>query len=194
MIGTVQSKEVSVPTETYSHFTFFIMQIMIRLKQKYLLSKVMLLAIILPCLLTQSFAQSANKKDSLSNKIENAEQINPTTVQLIFTDKHRLTIDFYGENIFRAFEDTSGGIVRNPEALPPPNILVENPRRPAGQLTINDGSNNVTIASAKIIIEIDKHTSLFKVINKVTKKVVLEMLQPVEFGAGKVTLVLKENP
>ena len=74
-------------------------------------------------------------------------------MQLIFTDKHRLTIDFYGENIFRAFEDTSGGIVRNPEALPPANILVENPRRPAGQLTINDGSNNVTIASAKIIIE-----------------------------------------
>ncbi|MEO7834120.1 MAG: TIM-barrel domain-containing protein, partial [Ginsengibacter sp.] len=167
---------------------------MIRLKQNYVLSKVMLTAIISFCLLTQSFAQNRQKKDALSNKVESAEQINPTTVQLIFTDKHRLTIDFYGENIFRVFEDTSGGIVRKPEALPPANILVENPRRAAGQLTINDDANKITIASAKVSIEIDKNTSLFKVINNATKKVVLETLKPVEFGEGKVTLVLKENP
>ncbi len=79
------------------------MQTMIRLKLNYVLSKVMLTAIISSCLLTQSFAQNGQKKDALLNKIEGAEQINPTTVQLIFTDKHRLTIDFYGENIFRAF-------------------------------------------------------------------------------------------
>ena len=167
---------------------------MIHLKQKYLLSKVMLLAIILSCVFTEAFAQSGEKTVPLSNKIEGAEQINPTTVQLIFTDKHRLTIDFYGENIFRVFEDTSGGIIRKPESTPPANILVENPRRPVGQLTINDNSNNITIASNKISIEIDKNTSLFKVINNATHKVALEMLKPVEFGDGKVTLVLKENP
>ena len=105
---------------------------MIRLKQKYMLSKVLLLAIMLFCFFTHSDAQSGQKKDALSNKIESAEQINPTTVQLIFTDKHRLTIDFYGDNIFRAFEDTSGGIIRKPESTPPANILVENPRRPVG--------------------------------------------------------------
>ncbi|MEO6844818.1 MAG: TIM-barrel domain-containing protein, partial [Ginsengibacter sp.] len=167
---------------------------MIRLKLNYALSKVSLIVIMLSCFFTQAFAQSGQKKDSLSNKIEGAEQINPTTVQLIFTDKHRLTIDFYGENIFRVFEDISGGIIRKPESTPPANILVENPRRPVGQLTINDGTNNITIASNKISIEIDKNTSLFKVINNATHKVALEMLKPVEFGDGKVTLVLKENP
>ncbi len=119
---------------------------------------------------------------------------NPTTVQLIFTDKHRLTIDFYGENIFRVFEDTAGGIIRKPESSPSANILVENPRKPVSQLAIKDAANNITISSTKISLEINKNTSLFKVINKATHKVVLETLKPVEFGEGKVMLVLKENP
>ena len=167
---------------------------MIRLNQSYLLSKVILIAVTSSCLLTQSFAQTGQEKDSLSSTIKSVEQINPTTVQLIFTDKHRLSIDFYGENIFRAFEDTSGGIIREPESMPPAHILVENPRRPVNQLKINDEANKVTILSAKISIEIDKNTSLFKVMNNVTKKVAFEMLKPVEFAKGKVTLVLKENP
>jgi len=167
---------------------------MIRLKQNYLLSRVMLLAIILSFVFTQAVAQSGEQIVPLSNKIESADQINPTTVQLIFTDKHRVTIDFYGENIFRVFEDPSGGIIRKPESAPPANILVENPRRPVGQLTITDDASEITIASAKVAIEIDKNNSLFKVINNATHKVALEMLKPVEFGGGKVSLVLKENP
>ena len=167
---------------------------MIRLNQSYLLSKVILIAVTSSCLLTQSFAQTGQEKDSLSSTIKSVEQINPTTVQLIFTDKHRLSIDFYGENIFRAFEDTAGGIIREPESMPPAHILDENPRRPVNQLKINDDASKVTIVSAKISIEIDKNTSLFKVMNNVTKKVAFEMLKPVEFKEGKVTLVLKENP
>ncbi|MEO8112590.1 MAG: TIM-barrel domain-containing protein, partial [Ginsengibacter sp.] len=163
------------------------------LKQSFLLSKGMLLSLILFCLSRQGVAQSGQKMDALSHKINAAEQINPTTVQLVFTDKHRLTIDFYGENIFRVFEDTSGGIIRKPEAMPPANILAENPRRNVGELTVLDDANKITITSAKISIAIDKNTSLFKVINNATKKVALEMLKPVEFGDGKVTLVLKEN-
>ena len=167
---------------------------MIRLQQNYLLSKAFILLIMLACFFNQAIAQSGEKVAPLSNKIEGAKQINPTTVQLIFTDRHRLTIDFYGENIFRVFEDTSGGIVRKPESKPPATILIQNPRKPVGQLKINDDANKVTIASANISIEIDKNTSLFKVVNNLTKKVAVEMLKPVEFDQGKVTLVLKENP
>lgn len=167
---------------------------MIRSKQNIPLAKILLIVIILPCFFTQVVAQPGPNKDSISYRIENVEQINPTTVQLIFTDMHRLTIDFYGENIFRVFEDTSGGIIRKPESVPPANILVENPRRPVGQLEIKNNGNNVTIASSKISIEINKNTSLLKVINKATKKVAVEMQKPVAFGEGKVTLVLKENP
>jgi alpha-glucosidase (family GH31 glycosyl hydrolase) len=167
---------------------------MVRLKQNYLLSEVMLFVIMFSCFLNQAVAQSDQRTTPLSYKIEGAEQINPTTVQLIFKDKQRLTIDFYGENIFRAFEDTSGNVIRQPESMPPTNILVENPRRNVGQLTVNNADGKVTIASSKISIEIDKNTSLIKVINKANQKIALEMLKPVEFGKGKVTLVLKENP
>jgi hypothetical protein len=167
---------------------------MIRSKQISMLSKVMLLAFISSCFLSQASAQFGEKKDSLSHRIEGAEQINPTTVQLIFSDKQRLTIDFYGENIFRFFEDTSGGIVRDPVAMPPANILVENPRRPVGRLLLANDANKVMIVSGKVSIEINKNTSLFKVTNNATKKVVMEMLKTVEFGNGKVSIVLKENP
>ena len=166
---------------------------MIRSKQISMLPKVIVLAIIWCCFLSQAFAQSGEQKDSLSHRIEGAEQINATTVQLIFSDKQRLTIDFYGENIFRVFKDTSGGIVRDPVAMPPAHILVENPRRPVGPLLVADDASKVMIVSGKVSIEISKNTSLFKITNNATKKVVMEMLKPVEFGDGKVTLVFKEN-
>lgn len=62
-------------------------------------------------------------------KIVSAKQINPTTVEVLFADNHRMTIDFYGENIFRLFQDNSGGILRAPEAKPEAEILVKNPCR-----------------------------------------------------------------
>ncbi len=163
-------------------------------KKFFQLSKVMRITIILSCLFGQAIAQTDRKTDSVSHKIEAAEQINPTTVQLIFTDNHRLTIDFYGENIFRVFEDISGGIIAQPESTPPANILFENPRKPVGQLTLNNDVIKITIASAKISVEIDKNTSLIKVIDKATNKTALETLKPVAFDDGKVTLVLKETP
>ncbi|MBQ5895316.1 MAG: hypothetical protein IIW75_01960, partial [Bacteroidaceae bacterium] len=60
------------------------------------------------------------------------EKINPTTVELRLNDGHRVTIDFYGDNIFRMFRDINGGIVRDPqpmEGYPDAQILVDNPRR-----------------------------------------------------------------
>ena len=159
-------------------------------QKKYLVSKFFLLLILIIPNRSKVLAQ---EKAPISNKITAIEKINPSTVQLLFTDGHRLTIDFYGENIFRVFEDTSEGIVRNPEAIPPANILVENPRKDVNNITIQNAVNVVSVATAKISIEIDKNTSLFKVINKKTKKTVLETIKPVDFKDGKVTVVLKEN-
>jgi hypothetical protein len=132
--------------------------------------------------------------DSISTRIIAAEKINPTTIQLVFADKHRMTIDFYGENIFRVFEDTSGGIIRRPAANPPAEILVNNPRKSVSTLTLDSAADEITIASSKIAVLIDRKTSLFKVENKLTGKVVLAMQNPIKFEAGKVKLVLKENP
>lgn len=135
----------------------------------------------------------AQEKNPLSTVIVSAEKINPTTAQLVYTDGHRLTIDFYGENIFRIFEDTTGGIVRNPDAMPPASILVENPRRQVGYILLADDANKCTISSTKISIEIDKNNSLLKVINTITKKIALQTLKPVSFANSKTTLVLQEG-
>ena len=120
---------------------------MIRLRRNYLPLKVMLLATILK--FSIGFAQSGPINDTLSHSIESAEQINPTTFELVFSDKQRLTIDFYGENIFRVFEDNFGGIIRNPEASPPASILVDNPRKLISGLTLTENAHNIIISSAK---------------------------------------------
>ena len=65
----------------------------------------------------------------VSATISKAEKINPTTVELTYADGKMLTLDFYGENIFRLFRDDNGGIIRDPQATPPAKILVDDARR-----------------------------------------------------------------
>ena len=40
-----------------------------------------------------------------SNPIKNVAKINPTTVEVTYADGKQLTVDFYGDNIFRLFRD-----------------------------------------------------------------------------------------
>ncbi|MCK3684519.1 hypothetical protein [Maribellus sp. YY47] len=40
-----------------------------------------------------------------------------------------MLIDFYGNNIFRMLQDNSGKEMRVPQAEPPAEILVKNPRK-----------------------------------------------------------------
>lgn len=55
--------------------------------------------------------QAIQKTDNISvemqqgKKIISVKQINPTTIELLFTDSQRMSFDFYGENIFRIFQD-----------------------------------------------------------------------------------------
>lgn len=128
------------------------------------------------------------------NKIIGAKKINPTTIEVLFADNQRMTLDFYGENIFRVFQDNGGGILRDPEAKPEAQILVNNPRKGLSKLNLNEDGNLVTVTTGKIQLQLDKNTSLLKVTNLATNKVVMEEVEPVVFGKGKVTVTLKENP
>ena len=127
-------------------------------------------------------------------KIIGAKKINPTTVELLLADNQRMTLDFYGENIFRVFQDNAGGIIRDPEAKPEAQILVNNPRKPLSKLNLDVDNNLVTITTGKVMLQWDKKTSLLKVTDLATNKVVIEETEPVAFGKGKVTVTLKENP
>lgn len=122
-----------------------------------------------------------------------AKKINDTTVELLLSDNQRLTFDFYGENIFRLFQDNSGGFIRDPEATPAAKILVENPRRPLSKLRVEDQNNQITISTAKIVVQVDKQSARLKIINQTTKAVVLEEISAIQFEKEKVSLTLKEN-
>ena len=165
-----------------------------KLKQK----RVLLLALTLP-LLSPLTMQGIQKTDvcleiQQDKKIVRAKQINPTTVELLFSDNQRMTFDFYGENIFRIFQDNNGGIIRDPEAKPEAQILVDNPRKPIAPLTVKEDGNIISISTKDIKLELDKNTSLLKVTNLKTNTVALEEVKPVVFEKGKTILTLKENP
>lgn len=133
------------------------------------------------------------KASAPTEQIISAKQINPTTVELLLSNNQRLTFDFYGEHIFRLFQDNNGGFIRDPEAKPEAKILVDNPRRPVAKLVVKDENNQITIATEQITISIDKSTTLFKVVNQASKAVVLEETAPIQFEKNQVALSLKEN-
>ena len=136
----------------------------------------------------------AQKNIAPTQQVLSAKKINPTTVELTLSGNLRMTLDFYGGNIFRLFLDSSDGYVRNPEAKPPAQILADNPRKQVKALNLSDGASKISISTNLINIEIDKQTSALKLINGHTKKVVLETAAPVLFDKENVTLSLKEDP
>jgi alpha-glucosidase (family GH31 glycosyl hydrolase) len=127
-------------------------------------------------------------------KITGARKINSTTVEVSFTNNRKLTLDFYGENIFRLFRDNVGGIVRNPESEPEASILVDNPRKPLSKLELNDDGVSISIFTGKINVLFDKNASLLKIVNSLNGAVVVEEINPALFEPEKVTLTLKEDP
>lgn len=129
-----------------------------------------------------------------SGRIVGAKQINPTAVEVIFSDNRRMTLDFYGENIFRVFQDNQGGIVRAPQAKPMAQILVDNPRKALAVLRLEEDNSFVTLTTEKIKVQLDKQTSLLKVTNLATGAVVVEEAEAALFEKDKVTLTLKEHP
>lgn len=144
-----------------------------------------------------SVAQSVkelNANTQAVREITAAKQINPTAVEVIFADNQRMVIDFYGENIFRLFQDNQGGIIRDPQAKPEAQILVDIPRKPVALLKINETGDVVSIETSGVQIQLDKHTSLLKVVNLKTRAVAFEEAAPMLFGKEKVSLFLKENP
>lgn len=122
-----------------------------------------------------------------------AVKINPTTVEVAFGDE-RMTLDFYGDNIFRLFQDNTGGVIRDPEARPEARILVENPRRKVSALDVEDKADAVVVSTPCIEVAVDKATRLMRVTDRESGRTVVEQVAPVEFGDGRVTVVLGEEP
>ena len=120
--------------------------------------------------------------------VKSARQINPTTIEVLYQDGKMLTLDFYGANIVRLFRDDQGGILRDPVASPPAQILVDNARRYPGSVVLQDGAQAVTATTDKVALSINKSTGLLTLTNRSTGEVVVQELLPAQLGEKSTTL------
>ena len=125
--------------------------------------------------------------------IASAEKINPTTVEIVYTDGHRLTIDFYADQIARFFRDDHGGILRDPQATPPASILCDGPRRAVLQLDVRTTPDEVNITTSRMSLSIDRATGLLSAVDRRTGLKAMESAAPLSFDKSSTTLTLKER-
>ncbi|MDO5571273.1 MAG: glycoside hydrolase family 31 protein [Bacteroidales bacterium] len=142
------------------------------------------------CALVQ---QNASDEVYQNQKIKSVSKINPTSVEVIFEDNNNMIIDFYGENIFRIFQDNNGGVVRDPQAFPPAKILVDNARKSVADVVIVDNGAEVSIKSNKVEIKINKETSLINVVNLENNKVAVSQKKPFSFENKNTSFAFQEN-
>lgn len=136
-------------------------------------------------------ASAAASTTSAQSPIKSAAKINPTTVELTYADGKQLTIDFYGDNIFRLFRDDNGGVVRDPQATPAAKILVDDARRAPMVVDLRQNDKAITVATQRISVSFDKQTGLMNVINTQSGETVVESLLPVSFDKTSTTLTFK---
>ena len=100
-----------------------------------------------------------------ASAISGVNQLNATTFEVRYQNGQVLTIDFYGENIFRLFQDNKGGKVRNPQAQPPAQILVNNPRKSVEHINLTKDNGYYIIATPKVQLRLNATSGLLSVLN-----------------------------
>ena len=131
--------------------------------------------------------------DSLQS-VKEVRQLNQRAFEVVYNDGTMMTIDFYGNGIFRMFRDVQGGILRNPEAMPPAEILVKNPRRSVTQINMQEQTAGVvSISSWTVRIDIDKSTGLFSIFNK-QQQAVVRQVQSLSLSSKGYDLRLSMQP
>lgn len=124
---------------------FYLFELLIEIRKPMKRKNLFLLAAI-STLLSIPYPGHADTGNTQSgNKVQDVRKINPTTAEVLFDNGNICTIDFYSEDIFRIFQDNAGGIVRDPQAMPPARILVEDPRTEPGQVILFHDENYLDV-------------------------------------------------
>ncbi len=126
--------------------------------------------------------------------IKQVSRLNPTTVEVCYDNGQRLTVDFYGDNIFRLFRDDAGGILRAPSAEPPASILVNNPRRDVHSLNVRHEGGTYDVETPAVRLSLNATSGLMTVTDLGTGETVVQEEKPVEMSNGKTTLTFKAQP
>ncbi|WP_215223053.1 TIM-barrel domain-containing protein [Echinicola shivajiensis] len=147
---------------------------------------------------TPIIAQESTKNPAVQGdqdiRIVDAKKLNNSTIDISLSNQHKMLVDFYGDHIFRLFQDNSGKELRAPEAEPEAQILVDNPRKDLGQVSLSLGEEEVIITTDKIKLSINKSTLLFNINNLETQALIVESLEPIKFEKDQVSIRLRENP
>ena len=145
-------------------------------------------------LLLGTLVAAAPALATTANDVTGIRRINNTTAEVMLSDGHTLTVDFYGPSIFRLFQDNSGGIVRDPEASPEAKILTNNPRRDVGKLTVSSDDQKVSVSTANVRVDFAKKGALVTVTDLRRQHTVVSQTEPTLFERGKTTLTLSQQP
>lgn len=128
--------------------------------------------------------------------VKEVRRLNKQAVEVVYHDGKVVTIDFYGPNIFRLFRDDNGGIVRNPEAMPPADILVGNAREDI-EIEVVDTDSEIIVTNDTL--DVRSQESCMVKINKATGLLtfwqcvdVVSLAAPIEFKKGGYDLRLSE--
>lgn len=162
-------------------------------EKRDLLLKIPIVVVCFLCFCFDGFSQqpSSEAHTNMPVGVFSANKTNETTITFTLSDKNKIILDFYAPNIFRLFSDQKDSNLRDPDANPPAKILVDNPRKKVENLTLSEEKAYFQLTTEKIIFQINKANSLFKIIDRRTNALVVEEAASVEFGT---TLRLKEHP
>ena len=154
---------------------------------------------ILPLLIGQkpAIAQTKHSGQEVRQPIQTvitARKASPTVVEITLSGNRRMIMDFYGEEVFRLFQDNSKTVMKDPEAQPAASILVDNPRRKVSKLLVDSRGGKITVSTAKISVEADKETGLLRITNLTNHKVVFEQAAPTRFETANVSFSVKDHP
>lgn len=154
------------------------------------------LSLLIPSLppVASALAPAKNSAEIPAGAIADVIQINPTTVEVRFTDGTRMSVDFYADNIFRLFRDDKGGIIRNPSATPPAEILTATPRASVSSLQIERGATDIAIVTPAVRLSWDKASGMLAVSDLRRNKQVLTQTSPATFDKGKTSISFAADP
>lgn len=122
-------------------------------------------------------------------------RLNPSAVEVRFDgDSTSMLVDFYGPNIFRLFQDPSGGIARDPQADPPAKILVGAPRRSVGEIVVKKEAEGPSVTTSRVKLQFKNDSRLFTVTDLATGKETVRMLAPVDYNGKRTAVKLAGRP
>lgn len=141
----------------------------------------------------QTEAPVSQKEEKQDLSIISAKKVNATRIDLTLSKDRKMSVDFYGSDIFRLFRDDNGGDMRQPIAKPQAQILVNQPRKKVKSLKLSDAESKVVISTDTVRLEFDKATSLLKLVRLSDGKVLVNQLAAPTIGEKQVSLTLEEH-